>query len=256
MKLFKIIFEAKWVQGYKYLDHCGKALIKLENELSHKEWITSEFRPTGGSIKNPALDMLAVFDSNRITVIQEIAPNKEEFISETAKIYDILRTVFEIEQINIPAIRIIAQKGFEEEKQANDYILKLKHINIDEKIYNAMGNDIETLNYTICTTAKTEIQGILQQVRKRLNISAIKQRYDAPFDERLLHKVKYLNKDQQYAMKALLKLRKKMPKVPHIAAQFDMEQVIEAKLSAKLFDIPSFIAQAWNWAEQTLNKIT
>ena len=40
--------SVRFVQGYRYLDRCGEALIKLENSL-HEGWIPTEPTPKGCS---------------------------------------------------------------------------------------------------------------------------------------------------------------------------------------------------------------
>jgi hypothetical protein len=54
--------SVRFLQGYRYLDKCGEALIKLENVLD-KGWLPVEVSPKSGNIKNDQLGMTVAFSS-------------------------------------------------------------------------------------------------------------------------------------------------------------------------------------------------
>lgn len=59
----------RFIQGYRYLDRCGEALVKLENTLADG-WIPSETSPKAGVLKNDQLSMTASFSSESMTIQQ------------------------------------------------------------------------------------------------------------------------------------------------------------------------------------------
>lgn len=67
------IFEARYEQGYRYLDRCGDALLVLEELLADQTgciWMTSEVSPKSARLKCPELDMVLVFDARRMVLDQ------------------------------------------------------------------------------------------------------------------------------------------------------------------------------------------
>lgn len=74
LKLTRNIFEARFEQGYRYLDRCGNAMILLEKGLpgvtDNRVWMPQEMVPTGARIKCPELDITLTFDAYRLCVDQ------------------------------------------------------------------------------------------------------------------------------------------------------------------------------------------
>ncbi len=67
------IFEARFSQGYRYLDRCGEAMVILENLLetdTGRVWLPGVMTPTGARLWCPDLDMTIVFDAMRLVVDQ------------------------------------------------------------------------------------------------------------------------------------------------------------------------------------------
>ena len=54
-------------QGYRFLDKCGEAVIKLENTLD-PGWIPGELKPTGGNLRNYTLGLGTTFDTHSLSV--------------------------------------------------------------------------------------------------------------------------------------------------------------------------------------------
>lgn len=67
------IFEARYEQGYRYLDRCGELLVLLEKQLTDLSgcvWLPGELAPTGATLKCPDLDITMVFDAFRFILDQ------------------------------------------------------------------------------------------------------------------------------------------------------------------------------------------
>src|SRR5438874_533320 len=101
----------RFIQGYRYLDRCGEALVRLESVLGDG-WLPIEAAPKGGGIKNDALGVVATFNTEAMTVQQSEFIAFETFLDSAGKIYDTLWQVFEIKRIIGPAMRIVLQMGF------------------------------------------------------------------------------------------------------------------------------------------------
>lgn len=69
------VFEARYEQGYRYLDRCGDALLILEDILSqdtHCVWLPEEATPTGARLMCPDLDTYVVFNASSLIIDQQV----------------------------------------------------------------------------------------------------------------------------------------------------------------------------------------
>jgi hypothetical protein len=67
------IFEARYEQGYRYLDRCGDALVILESLLTEQTshlWLPHEANPSSARLKCPDLDITLLFSSLSMIVDQ------------------------------------------------------------------------------------------------------------------------------------------------------------------------------------------
>lgn len=89
--LQKIVFEARYNQGYRYLDRCGETMIELENKA--KGWIAGEAVPISGQMANDAENMFFTFNSSKLDISQHYADisNYKNFIDYLYKFFDITR---------------------------------------------------------------------------------------------------------------------------------------------------------------------
>ena len=69
-RIHEIVGSVKFVQGYRYLDKCGEALIRLEDELG-EGWLPMDATVKGGGIVNEALGLKCVFSSQAISIENE-----------------------------------------------------------------------------------------------------------------------------------------------------------------------------------------
>lgn len=77
------IFEARYEQGYRYLDRCGDAMVVLENLLTEQTghvWMPAEMVPTGARLECPELDINIVFSTYNLVVDQNpVSPTTCDF---------------------------------------------------------------------------------------------------------------------------------------------------------------------------------
>jgi hypothetical protein len=59
-------FEARYSEGYRYLDHCGETLVRLR--AHDRRWEINRANPSGTNLRNAALEMLLLFDNDRIAL--------------------------------------------------------------------------------------------------------------------------------------------------------------------------------------------
>ena len=63
------ILTVRFDQGYRYLDKCGEAMIRLE-EVLPPGWLPGQIDPNGAVMHNFALGMEVRFNSQWLTVVQ------------------------------------------------------------------------------------------------------------------------------------------------------------------------------------------
>lgn len=88
--LQKIVFEARYKQGYRYLDRCGETMIEAENKI--KGWIAGQAVPTSGYMVNEAENMLFNFSCLKLDLSQHYANinDYENFINYSIKFFDLV----------------------------------------------------------------------------------------------------------------------------------------------------------------------
>lgn len=67
------VFEARYEQGYRYLDRCGDAMVILEDLLTEQTgavWLPAEATPASARIKCPDLEITIVFSAQSLVVDQ------------------------------------------------------------------------------------------------------------------------------------------------------------------------------------------
>ncbi len=81
------IFEARFEQGYRYLDRCGDAMLILEELLTEETkhlWLPEEMAPSGARMICPDLDITLVFDTHHLVVDQNPVSEIELDFSQLA----------------------------------------------------------------------------------------------------------------------------------------------------------------------------
>jgi hypothetical protein len=247
----------RFIQGYRYLDRCGEAIIKLENSLA-EGWIPTETSPKAGTLKNDVLGMTVGFHSESMTTVQVEFISFEHFLDQTCKIYDILWQTFDIKKINVPTLRVILQHGFGEGEldKAQEYLTRLNLCQPRAEVVSLLGGNLYVADCVLVTTADVDWNKHPVNQRRRLQTQVIRQERLPPFDERMLKRSRLLGDKQSQAIAALMKLRKQHPEVAPVAAQLDVEHSFETEFSTKAFDLPGFLGDAWKWAESVGNGIS
>lgn len=245
----------RFVQGYRYLDRCGEAVIRLEDGLD-KGWIPAETAPSGGTLRNFTLGMVAQFNAESMTVRQSEFISFEHFRDQTCKIYDVLWKTFEIKRILSPMLRVILAAGFDGLDAASRYLRELRLSSPSDDVVRVLGGSENAFDFTLCTEQKETWLNLPVTEWKRLDVRVIRQEKQPDFDERIMRRLPLIPLRQQEPLGALMKLRRQHPTVAPVAAQFDLERVyFECEFSSETFNLPSFFADSWKWAEQVRSWI-
>ena len=249
-----IVSTLRFVQGYRYLDRCGEALVRLEDALD-EGWIPVETTPSRGALRNYTLGMLAQFQSESMTVRQSEFISYEHFRDQTCKVYEILWNTFGVKRILTPALCVVVQVGFEELDQAEQFVRGLNLCTPSEGLLTLLGGDVSAARFTLCTEHSVTWQDVPVLRRRRFELGAIRQEKQPDFDERVMRRLALIPMREREAIGALMKLRRDHPKVAPAAAQFDLENSYESEFASNTFDLASFIDESWKWAEQFKGSI-
>jgi len=247
LDVVRLSATVRFVQGYRYLDRCGEALIRLEN-TADEGWIPGQATATGGRLQNWRLGMRAEFDSERVTVHQTEYISFEHFQDQTCKIYEILWKTFDVEKILTPALQVIFQIGFDELSDASAHALKLRLCRPEKTVLDILGGQESAIGYTLCTETDTARDDNPVVQRRRLELQVVRQERQPDFDERVMRRLPLLPVGQQKALGDLMRLRRRYPRLASAAVQFDLENSCEGELLARSFALSAFLEDSWEWA--------
>ena len=244
----------RFVQGYRYLDRCGEAIVRLEDSLD-ENWIPGQVAPKGGSIKNDLQQMAAQFDSEHLIVTQSDFTDFGVFHDATCRIFEILVHNFEIATINAPVLRVVAQRGCESIEEAEAELVTYNFHVPHRQLEQVIGQQ-KSMQTTYCAEEDTDWNGVAVHRRRRFNAASIRQFKQPGFDDRLLKRTRLLPDRQREALRGLMTLRKQVPEIPESAVQLDLEQSFETELATDAFDMASFLNDTWEWLEETLEILS
>jgi hypothetical protein len=254
LAIHEIAASLQFVQGYRYLDRCGEAMIRVETALE-QGWVSAETTPTSGIMKNDSLGMLLKFNSEGLLIRQTDFFDFALFFDQACKAASAIIGVLDVERINIPSVQAVFQKGFDATEEAEAYLRQLRFCAPDSKLLAFLDGEEEAMTYVLCVTKSLEWEGQHVRRRRRFGASTVIQASQPPFDERLVRRTRQLPAAQQEAMKALLKIRQTMPAVSHYAAQLDLEHTFETEFTWDLFDFGAFVEEGWQWTQSALSRL-
>ena len=247
-------FTVRFERGYRYLDRCGEAIVRLEDTLD-KDWIPGEVTPTGGNLRQVAYGMTVHFNSDLLAVEQSEFIGFDVFKDQSCKLFEILLRTFEIKKIRVPAFRATIHVGFDNEEDIEAYITRLGFVNVSANTTQFLGGDLAALSYVVITEGKTNFAKVEGKYRHRLAVNGIRQAKQLDFDSRMMQRLPLLLEKSRDAIKGMLELRRKhVSKVVH-AAQFEFEQTLEPIYETIDFSLGSFLESTWSKANEFLKTL-
>lgn len=248
-------FSLRFLRGYRYLDRCGEALIRLEDALENG-WIPAETLPSSGTMRNDELGLVAHFNAEGLQVQQHEVFSFDTFRDQSCKIFDVLRTVLEIKRINVPAVQTTNQRGFENVDDAESELQRLGLAEPTIASLELLGGSRSAFSAVLCTDREFVWCDCPTIQRRRLSASTIAQLRQPPFDERLLKRARLLPEKQRDAMQAIMRVRAQWPHGKPYATQVELENSFESEFDAKTFDLPEFLRYSWDWVETCRKQLT
>jgi hypothetical protein len=244
----KLVCTVRFVEGYRYLDRAGEAMIKFKRTLDN-DWLTKDVAPSGGQLRNFKLGMTLLFDSESMTTQQEEYISSEHFQEQTCKAYEVLWSVFEVDRILAPGMRVVFQKGFRTPEESEEFLGNLDLFSPSRRVMGFLEGDLVARRVVMITEQDTVWQGASVTRRRRLECGCIQQQKSPDIDARLLRRLALIPKNERDAVRAVMELRREHRTLAPAAAQFDVETSCEDEFSSKTFDLPGFIQEAVAWSE-------
>ncbi len=254
--LTELRLSIRFIRGYRYLDRCGEALIKLEDVLDSK-WIPGEISPKGGVIRNDVLGMETTFHSEGLNVTQSGLISFEHFRDQACKIVDVLRSTFSVDKYLSPGVGLTYQQGFEENdiEIAEKTLIALGLLTISPALIREVGGSTTSMNFAILTKVADNWNGLGIEHNRRIAGQVVRQVRQDPIDTRLVSRVKLLPQKQRDAMEALRSLRKMHPTIKPVAVQLDLENRLEGELPYNELVVHDFLTESESWARSVVGRI-
>ncbi|MDB5312087.1 MAG: hypothetical protein JWO38_6289 [Gemmataceae bacterium] len=247
----------RFVQGYRYLDRCGEALINLERVLL-PEWLPADIAPQGGGLRNDTLGMAAGFNTEAVSVNQSRVVAFEQYRDQACKIVDVLRSTFQVERVLSPAFACVFQRPFPEgvADEAESALLRLALMQPSPKLLDAVGGSPKSITFTVITTPSESWQGIPSRVTRRIEGKTVHQAEQKSIDQRILRRASMLPEKQRDAIAALQRLNRMHPPLAPVAIEVQLETILEGEIDAKEFPLYDFISEVQGWASDAIKRFT
>ena len=249
-KIHMAAFSLRWIQGYRYLDRAGEALIRLENSL-HPHWITADISPQRGVLKNQTLGMQMTFDSSQFTFQQTHFISFDHFRDQLCRSFEVLWSLFEIKRIHLPAIQLVFQRGFDRDR-IDDAMKKFRDLpfcRISPELNDFMGGNHEALDFAYTTSSEATCGEQPVTQRRRIASTVIQQQEQVSGEDLLNRRIKSLRLNEQDQARSMFEARKALPPVFPVAIQFSLETALESELAIDDFPLADFLEYNWKWAE-------
>lgn len=221
LKLTQNIFEARFDQGYRYLDRCGDAMILLEKGLpgitDDKVWMPEEMAPRGARIKCPALDVTLHFDAHRLCVDQNPVDVECPFDAISEYAFDTVVSKFAIQKITRLGNRVLHVLPSDSVEEAD--MLSLKKAPFANWLVSE-SNNIKPRSCNVATVLESEdrSKGVRFSISPTFTVEAPLQ-----LDERLRKPPHTLPTGQREALLDQLRRRKQRSEAPVAGLLIDVD---------------------------------
>jgi hypothetical protein len=128
---FKRILEVRYERGYRYLDHCGEAMLILQEVLpseTDRVWMPEDITPAGAKLKCPDLDLRIAFDTTRYIVEQTSGEETPLFSSVAATSFAVISGRFDLRSVVRVGSRRFLTVGTDSTEEAEALSLKLSPV--------------------------------------------------------------------------------------------------------------------------------
>jgi len=242
-------FAVRFDQGYRYLDRCGEAIVRLEETLD-EGWIPGDINPSGGQLRNYTLGLAATFGTASLSVNQTEFMSFEHFQDQTCKVFEVLRVAFDIRRVVTPALRVVYQLGFPDVEIAHTALRSLQLCRPDRELVKQLSGNEEAMDLTLTTREEITWQGAATSRRRRIEAKVVRQERQPVFDDRIMQRLQLLPSRYHETIRAIRALRRQHSMIVDVAAQFDFENSLEGEFSSSTLDVATFLRGSRAWSQE------
>jgi hypothetical protein len=245
------IFEARYTQGYRYLDRCGDAILVLEKLLAEETgrvWLVNEATPAGARIHCPDLEITVVFDSRRLVVDRHMITKFDcDFVHLATTILAVLTGRFglgDIQRFGSRRMKIIPVDSIED---AEKLALKVSKVTpwwpVGEGTFAP-----RAFEHTYVFDRPDRSKGVNVMTRVFAKVGA-----DVEVDERLKQPPHYLHADQRTALLEQLRRASQQRADPETGLLIDVDYYWV--WPPKNPSANEFLEEAWRESDRFENEL-
>ncbi len=219
-KTVEQVFEARYSDGYRYLDRCGEAmsiLLKTLPQTTKSIWMPEEAKPTGAALKCPVYDLTVKFDTTKLVVDQMFPETPLDLLPIASEVLQTIKGTFTFSDISRLGYRHIWLRPTDDVAKAESDSVKEAGLKIFTE--DDLGQ-LEARRSDVMAKYETSDQskGLCLRMAPRYNI-------DAPLtpDPRLHQPPHLLPTGQREALLAQLKQRQRQTESPMAGLVFDFD---------------------------------
>ncbi len=95
--------------------------------------------------------MTGRFSAQHIQVEQNEYISFDSFHDQTCRMYDVLRSCFEIKRILAPTLKVVLQAGFDAVEEAENYLRSLRLFCPSDRVMNFLQGQEAAAGFVVCT---------------------------------------------------------------------------------------------------------
>lgn len=134
----QVVFEARYKQGYRYLDRCGETLIDIENSIDG--WKANEISSARGKMLNESKNLVLNFNSEKMDIVQNDVKNRdvEEFMRQSMDIFNIISKNLGVNEFYRFGLRFWYFYPLDDPDKGRDILKKCKTYNVNRSVLEKM----------------------------------------------------------------------------------------------------------------------
>jgi hypothetical protein len=237
----------RFVKGYRYLDRCGEAMVRVEELDEH--WVPGEVSPTKCVMNNFKLGLKLTAQSEFMQVEQTEFISLEHFQDQTCRIYETLWKLFGVQRVLTPGLGIKLRIPCRSTEEAESLLQSLKLSTIDAQLLRCFDDEVSATRLVFCTEKQIDADGVPVVRRRRMEAGVLRQLQQPDFDSRVIQRLPLIPFHQRESMAALMAMRRRHSVEPTHAVEFDLENSHEQELDVRTFDLASFIEDSAAWSD-------
>ena len=237
----------RFVKGYRYLDRCGEAMVRIEDLDEH--WVPGEVAPTKCVMNNFKLGLKLTAQSEFMQVEQTEFISPHHFQDQTCRIYETLWKLFSVQRVLTPGLGIKLRLPCSSTEEAESLLQSLSLGTFDAELLRCFDGTVSATRLVFCTEKQISVDGVPVVRRRRMEAGVMRQLQQPDFDARVIQRLPLIPFHHRESMAALMAMRRLHSVEPTHAVEFDLEHSHEQELDVRTFNLARFIEDSIAWSD-------